>query len=172
MSTGTTTTGRASFMTAPSILRLGGGKWVFEARCSIVTLSDATNEYDFHIGFINSLTTAPAAATNCACFSYDRNTSVNWIRRTSNGTSQTATASGTAVATGFNTLRIEVDAAAANIEFFVNGTSIGTNTATLPNASGDEVGVGAFLLKSASTTARTVLIDYIQVTSDFTTARL
>jgi uncharacterized protein with putative carbohydrate binding module len=169
LETGTTTTGLASARTSGLRTVLGGGAAVLEAVIDIPTLADGTNDYEVWIGFTDSATGDP---TDGVYFHYDRDTSANWILRTDSASGgQTSTTSGTAVATGWNTFRIEINAAGTSAEYFLNGSSLGTITTDIPVASTEFTGFGASIVKEAGATNRTLRFDLLAVEIDLTNAR-
>jgi hypothetical protein len=64
-----------------------------------------------------------------------------------------------------------VNAAANQVVFKVNGTTVATHTTNIPSGSGRETGFGWLLIKSVGTTARTVDVDYLSAISALTTTR-
>lgn len=171
-STGTTTTGFAAYGNSTYVVfgenLLGGGVITYQCLINIPTLSDATNEYDIIAGMIDGTSTVHIDGVY---FKYDRNTSANWLRGSMNNSTATESDSGTAVATGWTTLKIVVNAGATSVEYFVNGTSVGSNTTNIPSTAGREVGILWSIEKSAGTTARTMQLDYVKIDKTFTTAR-
>src|SRR3990172_4277769 len=133
LETGTTTTGRTAieigtpgFVTTAVLVE---GGLVLETAVRINNLSDATDEYDLIFGLCDTFT------ANCVYgvyFQYDRNTSTEWLRSTAENSVRTETATRITVATGWNRFRIVVNSGATSIEFFINGTSAGSNTANIP----------------------------------------
>jgi hypothetical protein len=72
---------------------------------------------------------------------------------------------------GWDTLRIEVNAAGTSVAFFVDGVQVATHTANIPTGTARAFGAGWLLIKSLGTTARTVDADYLLVEHDLTTPR-
>lgn len=175
--TGTTATGRAAVSTHGSAVRLGGGSWVFETSFNITTTSNSTERYALPIGFIDTYTAVNQV--DGVYFLYDEGgastgstASGNWQCVTVSNSVRTFTTTSTAVVQGtWTTLRIEVNAAANSVSFFVNGTNVATHTTNIPSGSGRETGFGWLLMKSVGTTARTVDFDYLSALSLLTTAR-
>ncbi len=57
-----------------------------------------------------------------------------------------------------------VNSAGTSVEFFIDGVSQGTTTTNIPTSTND-VEVCAVVLKSAGTSARGVVLDYIKMTT-------
>ncbi|GEM_PF-4730130 len=90
-------------------------------------------------------------AISLIAFRYSAGVGGNWYRCTKDGS--TLNAVDTGVACGASTdfkLEIVVDSAAGTAEFFINGTSVGTNNANLPGASTDLGYVAYVVATSAS----------------------
>lgn len=60
----------------------------------------------------------------------------------------------------YDSLGIEINASATSVDFYVNGTLRATTTTNIPRTV--PVGLGSFILKSAGTKSRSVLLDYIE----------
>lgn len=179
-STGTTAGGRAPMVSSLSAIRLGGGELVFEALVNVATLSDATEGYSLLVGLIDTI--GNVNQQDACCFMYDeRNasgsggTAGNWQSQTANNNVRTynggASGSSAVTAGQWDRLKIVVNAAATQVDFYVNDTLRFSHTANIPTGAGRELGFGWHLLKSVGTTARTVDFDYVMVEQDFTTAR-
>jgi hypothetical protein len=101
--------------------------------------------------------------------------SANWQAVTSSNSTRSwnGSASGSAVVTAgqWDRLKIVVNAAGTQADFYVNDTLRFSHTTNIPAAAGRELGFGWLLIKSVGTTARTVDFDYLMVEQDFTTAR-
>lgn len=166
--TGTTATGQASLHKGTATIRLGGGPIIIEMLVQVAALSTVAQEYDVYFG----LTNAASAPGNGVYFIYDRNTSLNWKFVTVANSTATTTDTGIAVAAGaWVKLRIEINAAATSIGFFVNGTSGGAaHTTNIPTVAGRETGPRLTILKSAGTTPVLMYVDYYGMEHEFTTA--
>jgi hypothetical protein len=177
--TGSTATGRTSVSSAASAMRFGGGTWSFEADVNVTTLSNSTERFQLVIGFFDG--TGAANQTDGAYFLYDEGgvstsstaaaywqtcTVSNSVRSFNTSLVQT-----TVNAAQWYRLRIEVNAAANSIGFYIDGNLVATHTANIPTGSGRETGFGYLLIKSVGTTARTVDFDYMSVESVFTSNR-
>lgn len=178
--TGTDADGRTSCATYNSAVAIGGGEWSYELRINgIAALSDASGGaeiYQLLIGFYDVNTTQNQS--DGIYFLYDRagvstssTASANWQLVTSSNATRTFTTTTTAVATSATTLKIVVNASGTSVEFFVNGSSVGTHTTNIPTGTSRAVGFGWMLMKSTGTTNRALEIDYLSVQCDYTTSK-
>lgn len=177
--TGTTATGRTSPASAVSAIRLAGGTWVCETAVNVTTLSTVTERFQFVVGFFDGLTAANqtdgvyflydegGVSTGSTAATYWQTATVQNSTRTFN-TSLTQT---TVNAAQWYKLRVEINAAANSVGFYVDGTLVSTHTANIPTGAGRELGFGWLLIKSVGTTARTVDFDYLMVQNEFTSER-
>jgi hypothetical protein len=143
---------------------LGGGALSISWCFNINTLSNATNRYDLFVGMYDR-----RAFTNGVFFQY--NDSVNsgkWVL-TAYASGATSTNSTTAVGTGWQTLRIDINAAGSSAEFFVNGTSIGTVSSGLPT--GGIKPVISMQRAAGTVAADTLEVDAFWMTQTLTTPR-
>jgi len=171
MSTSTSGTGNAGIFlgntgsTGPFIV--GGGAVDIYWIVKLPTLSTSGERYVFNCGFGDTYNNV--AMANGIYFTYsDDVNSGNWRGITSSASSPTNVDGGVAAGTSFTTLRINVNAAASTITFYVNGTSIGTSAATIPTTT---IAPFAQIKKTNGTTARTVDIDLFYLYQKLTAAR-
>ncbi len=168
--TGATATGRAAVTLGTSLWLFGGGAVTYESLVRIPTLSDGTNTFTCAFGLSDSVT---GEAVDGVYFLYDTAGSANWIFKSSNNSVRTTITSTVAVAANtWVKLKFVVDSTGANVEAFINGASIGTNSANIPTGSGRETTIQPLrIIKSLGTTARTAQADYVWITKTFSTAR-
>ena len=149
-------------------IELGGGSWRYEILVNLAQLSTAANEFILTAGFIDARNND--AINNGVYLEYDRTNSTNWIGVTESGGTRTEVDSGEAVATGtgnWTTLRFDINAAGTEVEFFINGTSVGTSSTNIPSAG---LQYHFKVAKSASNTANTFFfIDYLYIRNQLTT---
>lgn len=170
-STSTSATARAGLITNTSTaIRLGANESLVEMRVRIPTVSDGTNTFTVRGGFMSDM---GGDAPNGVFWRYTHSVnSGNWQGVARNNNSETATNFSTApVTSGWQRLTIIVNAAGTSAEFFINGTSVGTVASNIPTASGRETAIGFSIIKTAGTTARTLLMDYICCAINFATQR-
>ena len=159
----------------------GGGAWVFETSICVETLSDATNRFRFISGFGSAATNGSEG--NGTFFTYDEGATQNgtaatpnWQTQTCNGSVRTLTTTSVAVTAGaWTKLRIEVNAAATSVAFYINGTLAATHTTNIPKwlAANNPRGfnVKQSLVKTIGTTTRNVFCDYFGYENVLTTPR-
>lgn len=156
--TGTSTTGRAHVAESSGLIT-GNGEIVLEAVITdIPTLSDGTNTFYILMGLVQVITSA--TANNRICFRYSHGLNGGeWVGETDNAGATTTVDSNVVVATSTEyKLRIVINAVANSVEFFVNGTSIGTSSTNIPAM---ELVVNFGIFKTAGMTARTFDADRI-----------
>jgi hypothetical protein len=137
----------------------GTGKSYMEFKAefrSPAVLSDATNEYFIHAGFIDSVVGDSADGAF-----------LKYTHSLNSGQWQFLTADNTTRATGNSTVALAVNTwyclrvvmyPNGTAEFYVDGVSLGRNTANLPGSARD-FSFGIVLRKNAGTTARNMLVD-------------
>lgn len=181
-STGTTQTGRACVISSTNMTTFGGGAWVLEVAVdSIPILSTVTERYSYGVGFIDNNTNN--VMTDGAFLLYDEGgvttgsaASANWQCVSAKGGSRTYTTSSIAVTTGRQKLRVEVNAAGTQVQYFVNGVLAGTHLTSsghhIPTTVHTNVfGFGWVLVKTIGFTARVVNTDYFMAQCDYTTPK-
>jgi hypothetical protein len=168
--TGTATTGRALATGASSAILLGNGAWVFETLIYVPTVSDGTDTFVVTAGWNDSPT---VTGVDAVMFRYTHGTNsgkFECITR-ANSTSTTTDSTITLVAATNYKLRIEINAAATSVVFYINGSSVATHTTNIPTGAGRATALQVGIVKSAGTTNRDLLCDYIYARCDLTAAR-
>jgi hypothetical protein len=168
--TGQNTTGRAVFLTNNTI-SLGQGPVVVKSlNTRFPILSDATNRYQYVFGLLDG--TSLSGIIDGAYIAYDDATSGNFICTTESNGTQTNTTTGitVAAATAYD-FRVEVNAAATSVNFYIDNVLVATHTANIPSGVTRQTGAGSALFKTLGITARTVTIDAIGYSESFTTTR-
>lgn len=165
--TGTTTTGLVGLMggggsttVATGSLLLGTDAFEFMwSMKSGANLSDGTETYQISMGFIDD--SAGGLGTDAVGFRYTHTeNSGAWVAYTRSNSVESVINSG--VTFEINTLYdlvAKVNAAATNVEFFINGTSLGSITTNIPTGANRQTAPRASMLKSAGTTARLMTLD-------------
>jgi hypothetical protein len=114
-------------------MAFGVGYAIHECWFYLGQLSDATNTFTIRSGFGNVIT--GAAVTDGAYMSYTHGSnSGQWQLITTSNSVSTTTNTATGVATGWNKCTVACNADGTSVEFFINGTSLGTNTTNIPLA--------------------------------------
>lgn len=170
MTLGTAATGRAGVKTDYVCYLASNGSMIFETAIQLSALANlgTPNSFFVRAGFGDS---DNADFTDGIYFEYDLNNSANWRYCTANGGARTKNNSTTAVSTNWTRLKIVVNAAGTSAEFFVDGTSVGTQTTNIPTAGGNEFGALIHIVRDSGSTSVDLDSDYIGLRKVFDTAR-
>lgn len=196
-STGTTSTGRASALSGTSGVLFGGGAWTFEMIVGFSALSSGTEGYAFQTGFLDATT---VSQVDGCYFEYDeRNAAAHnasnvqkWIAVCSSNSVRTAfildgsstceggfgTSVNQAVGaltlpdTNWAKLKVVVNAAATQADFYVNDVASCRITTNIPTGVARTSAIGWLMLKSVGSTAVFADIDWLRVKVALTSARL
>ena len=181
LATGTTASGGASFrlgsVNTPTFF-VGSGAISHEVLINIETLSTLANRFvnvfGFHTG--SSITTS----NNLISFIYDEGgvfasgglgASPNWKCVTGNGGTRTSTDSTIAVtASAWTKLRIEINANATSVGFYINDTLVATHTTNIPATTTAMYFLNG-IQKTTGLTSVNIYGDYFSLKQNFTTAR-
>lgn len=164
VSTGTTSTGRGgfdSFQSRPH--RADTGTTFCEVLIYLPALATAAEDYVFRIGY----TKGTGIDSQIVGFEYDRGASSNWRCVTGNLGNFTRVDSGVAVAEA-KWLKLSITFTASLALFSINDSQVGSITTNIRQQS---QWIGAHIIKTAGTTARTFLIDYFYCRHDFSAER-
>ena len=159
-------------------LWFGNGIWNYETSINLLSLSNAVDRYRLIIGFGSANNTT--AEVNGVFFTYDEGATLNgtaatpnWQCVTVNNSVRTLTTTTVAVtAATWNKLRIEINADATSVGFYINGTLVATHTTNIPTIS-----AGRYLLakqgifKAVGISNRIMYVDYIGYENIQTTPR-
>jgi len=178
--TGTTSTGFAGHVNDAQgalAFTLGGGSWVYETFIEVDTLSTLTEQFRFLTGFVTQ--SSVINEVNAVIFTYDsggtRNGTIaspNWQCVTSDNNTRTLTTTSVAVTTTWTKLRIEINAAATSVTFYINDILVATHTQNIPTfANSRFLAIKQQIVKSAGTTNRSVYCDYLLYENNLTTLR-
>lgn len=168
VSTSTSATGTRALTPNSANLVFGEGKVVGQFRCRIPTLSTNSERFTVVVGFIDG----EGGGADGAYFRYVDNVSGgDWETCTESNNSITATDSTVVATTDWTNFQIVVNAAANEVKFYINGTLVRTETATIPTGAARATSFGFGIAKSVGTTQRDFYNDYMQVYKQFTTAR-
>jgi len=176
LSTQTSATGRPVLvmdLVASRTNILGGGKIIYETQVQIPTLSSASETFNFFTGLSSSTSNV---STNAIAFLYDSagtNTGSAAIGRwqvvCSNGSNRSYTTTNVQVTAGqWYSLRAVINAAGTQVDFYINGTLVKSETNNIPTGG---VSYTYALTKTNGTTARAALVDYFFIRQKFTTTR-
>jgi hypothetical protein len=160
--TGSTATGRAGLgSVAVTQVVFGQGFCEFEAAVAVPTLSDATNTFIVRAGWADSQT---AAGVDSVEFQYTdaAGTGAAWDCVTRANSVETRTTVGSnLVAFQFYILKITVDAAGTEVNFYLDDVLVATHTTNIPTGTAQATGALVQIRKTVGTTGRTVRSDYI-----------
>jgi hypothetical protein len=162
--TGTTSTGRSgfdSFQSRPH--NASTGVTTFETLIYLPLLASATEDYVLRIGYVRG----SGIDLQCIAFEYDRAASANWRCVTGNDGNFTRSTTSVAV-TETRWIKLSATWTSASAAFFVNDVQVATNTQFIRSAT---QWIGGHIIKTAGTTARTMLVDYFYARHDFTNER-
>jgi hypothetical protein len=171
LTTGTTTTGYATFDTwgSSNTYRYDDGQTVFETAVRLPVLSSATDEYKFAIG--GGPQNNGAFSNDGAMFVYNRALyGNNWQAVSRSGGNQTTTNSNVAVvANTWVRLALVVNATGTSIAYYIDGALVATIITNIAAAGAGRE--GCQIIKTAGTTSVTANIDYYFLGKTFTNAR-
>lgn len=167
ISTGTTTTGRSAgqYLEATTI-EFGTYAWKSKGVFQVPTASDGTETFSVHVGFFDTFT--GTTYTDSACIRYRHSVNAGKFECvTTSNTTETATDSGVTMTAGsWYSYEVRVNAAGTSAAFYINGSLVQTHVANIPTGSARRLGHGHNIVKSAGTTARTLLSDCCLVEGD------
>lgn len=154
----------------PNSLLFGGGRMILNFLVQIPTLSTAAERFILYMGFGDAL--LAGEFVDGAYFVYSDNiNSGNWRASTSSNSVRTTLDSATAVNTGWNLLTIDMNAAGSSVEFFINGSSIGTIATNIPTGAARETGINFKIDKTVGAGTGSVYFDFVTFYNLLTTTR-
>lgn len=169
LSTGTSADGIISLVSGLDMVQLGRGITRFTTRIRIPVLSDSGQQYRMALGFLDY---GNILAFDGVSFYYEESASSQWRCKCASNFSVTTVESGVTVAANtWYRLDIEVNAAGTEAKFWINGTLVATITTNIPSGAGRTTGIVCGLAKTAGTTARTLIMDYVGAEFNKTTLR-
>lgn len=146
---------------------LGGGQISMEWLVNVQILATVGDDYTYRVGLSRQLGTM----LDGLCFTYNRSNNVNWVAETTNASTSTLTDSGVAVAAAtWVKLKIVINAAASSVQFFINGSSVATNTTNI-NTTNLMCPKIRMLRTAGSTAGRVIYHDYFKLYQRLTTPR-
>lgn len=169
--TGTSNTGRSgaivgfSGASETTWLILGTDALIFDALIQIPTLPDGTNTFEFAIGFLGRANGSSTSGV-VAKVAWNGSAAIWRLTGISSGSSTNADATSGPTASTWHYVKLEATSTGA--ELFIDGVSVATLSTGLPSAG---FSLGYHIIKSAGTTARTALIDFMRARQTFGTSR-
>jgi hypothetical protein len=136
----------------------------------VPTLSDGTNTFTVFAGLFDTLT---GTSVDGCYFSYTNGTNSGaWSVTTVSNSTSTGTSNVTSgITLGAGTwyrLKIVVNAAGTNVDYYIDDVLKVTHTTNIPTGTTRATGFGINILKSASTTARFFNLDYVSFRQEVT----
>jgi hypothetical protein len=164
LTTGTDTTGRASIgNVTPGGYAITTGCALGVLRVAVNTATDGTNTFAGYFGFFD---TSGGTVTDGAGYEYRwSGSAAEWNHAVADATSVTRAASGVTVDNTYKIFVIFINADGTRVDFFrcedsSSFTKDASVTTDLPEVA-DLVSFGASVIKSAGTTSRTMIVDYM-----------
>lgn len=178
ISTGTSSSGVALVSSGINLganqFLFGGGSYDLIFYAKIPTLSTGTQRFKVQLGYLNADPATAGTITNGAWFEYiDNVNSGNWVIKTMKASTTSTGNSSTAADTNWHKFQISVNAGATSVAFYIDDNQLANSplTTNIPNATGNEVGIGFLITKSVGSTARTVEVDWYQHLIQLTSQR-
>lgn len=165
ISTGTTTTGRASCSKNVSTVILGTKPTIYETICRFYTLSTVAEEYAFNIGLGDNTGTS-INHVDGVYFEYNRlvNGSNVWALVTSNNSIRTRVLTNVAIDNTSNyKLKAEINADGSNVIFFINDIEVGQINTNIPTANTRVSGPQFKIIKLAGSGSRSAGVDSFEL---------
>jgi hypothetical protein len=179
LTTGVNSNGTSQLRTDVNVGRyiyFGNGKFQFESRVFIRTLSTGTDRYNLIVGFSNS--TSSTMTAGCT-FIYDEGgvgtgtlASPNWQIMTAYNSVRTVVDTGVVVsATTFYNFRVDINDNSTVVNYYLNDILVRTETTNVPieGSLAPQPIIG--ITKTVGTTNIGILVDYIGLKKKFRTPR-
>lgn len=149
---------------------LGGGAiqidWVF----NIATLSNGTNRYIIRVGMGDTDTQNTDQANGVYAEYSDNINAGNWQYKTANAGTRTTTTTAIPVATGWNKITVNINAAGTSVTFSLNGVSLGAAITTNIPVTGITP-MFYFSQTDGTIAANSIYVDYFGLTQSLTVSR-
>lgn len=165
LSTGTTSTGKASLASFNQLnrLRLGGKEVFYEIRVRVETSSTASDAFTAFFGLTDLSTSTSASlatANNGVYLSYTHsNNSGKWVGITKSSGSVTNVNSSFTMTPGqWYKIKAIINDVGNRVDFYIDGILVGTSSTNIPTT---DLKFVFGIEKSAGTSARTASVDYI-----------
>ena len=167
----TAVSGRTVLYVLPC-MRLGNCKVTFETNIYLDDLGGILGtDYQLHVGLCDQYNTNNDQQDG-VYFEYQSTTSANWrICTASNNTRTKTTTTVPVVADQYIKLKLIVNTAGTNVDFYINGTLAGSITTNIPTAAGFNVGPYFRIRNTLLSTVRSAYIDYVYTRMDFGASR-
>lgn len=149
---------------------IGGGFLRLDFLIKIDTLADMTDDYALWVALGNGNPFNTGINGNGIGFEYIRATSTNWNPFTEASSTQTSASGGSTVAvdTNWTHLRMEINAAGTQVDFWIDGVDAGSSTTNIPSGALTPM---VKVTKTAGSSERYVDIDAFRLYYKLTTSR-
>ncbi len=142
----------------------------FEMMVLIPVLSAGSDTFKIAVGPGNTYSSTDPYIG--AWFSYtDTVNSGNWTINTGNGSTTSVDSTVAVVANTWYKLRLVANTAGTSVHFYINGTSVGTISLTIPTTQSVKFGFGMEIYKTAGTTPCLLYVDYCRLIETLNTPR-
>ncbi len=163
LKTGTTTTGTARISTNQyDQIIFGSNPIRCQSMVNLPILSTSTERYIVKAGFSDAFS---LSGTDGAFFEYSDNVNSGKFLcySVSNGSQTTADSGISVTADTWYRLEVEVSKSASEAVFFINGSRVARISTNVPSGNLRGTGFMTYILKSAGTTSRTLIVDSVMV---------
>jgi hypothetical protein len=146
---------------------IGGDRVVIDMGINIETLATSLQDYTYRFGLCDS---SSADCTDGIYFEYDRSVSTAWQTATASNSTRTKNTTSSTVATGWHNFRIVINAngsSPTSVDYYVDGTLIGSNTTNIPNGSARVTTPMFQFIKTVGSSAINTYIDFFYMYSSF-----
>lgn len=153
--------GRALNTAAGNPIVVGGGFMRLDFLVNIPTLADVTDDFQLWVGLLRTTAFVTDVGTDAIYFEYNRSSSTNWVGKTRASSTDTTASGGSSVPvdTNWTHLRMDINADGTNVDFYVDGTDIGSSTTNIPS---NDMGPELKITKTAGTNARFLDFDHFR----------
>ena len=152
-------------------IAFGYASWVFDTCVrQPAQASTATDRYTIQHGFTDGTTNT--RATDGVYFRYVDSENSNWLCVCSRNSTHTTVDTGIPLNTNaWESMRIEINANATEVKFFINNNLVGTITTNIPSLAGRTSSYNQRINKSTGTTQITTWIDYCYIAAEISVSR-
>lgn len=149
---------------------LGGGISRFDFLIKTDTLATAGEDFDIWIGLFTASAFITDIGNDGVVFEYQRSNSTDWNPYCRAASTNTIASGGSTVAvdTNWTHLRIDINAAASNVDFYIDGVDAGSVTTNIPTAA---ITPALKITKTAGTAERNLSIDAFRWYQKLTNSR-
>lgn len=171
--TNNTDVGAIAHSAVNSNVAFGGATWDFYISMKVSAVSDGTDTYFLHMGFLEEVTNDTAANRDAIKFRYSSGLNGGkWAGVVQANAVEVTCDTGVTPDTSYHLYRINVNSGATLATFYIDGASVCSVNSGLPSGTARATDtLPALVLKTAGTTQRNFTFDYFVYNADFTSAR-